>query len=168
MTHTFHPPNRVPENHDFIFLAAGCLRQREAVQLIHSAKPEIYIACLAESPPFHRGRESEVFNAWSEYHLRSAWNRGVALFWLDQTGTADGDWVQNQFARTLREYHRLFHTRRQVRVVVGIDPRLQGIRQGFQQTNPDLILYASLPDVCRAAANMLCHCYNAPRLAASR
>lgn len=162
MTHVLLPPTEapVPEDAPLIFLAGPIQGapdwQADAIELIGSAAPEIWIANPRRT--YMDGTfvyEDQV--DWETAHIRRAMALGTLLFWLAAPVENHPDRAYAQTTRIEIAEAKVRHEWLGGNVVVGIEAGFSGeryIRRRWGQDAPDIPLCKSLEATCEKAVEM--------------
>ncbi|MCL5435477.1 MAG: hypothetical protein M1275_00085 [Patescibacteria group bacterium] len=157
----FHPPNRVPEEHSFVYVVEGHLCPDVADCLMRKTPPSVYVASLIKPPPQFPGLELEVIKAWQDHHRAAARTRGITLFWAGPPGAALTEVWKQELGNALAEFS---NPNRHIRMLVGSEDL--GIRTSLGlKLFPSNLVFSSLFQLCATAEEMINHHYHVPTLA---
>jgi len=160
------PPNYLKTIDAPIIFLAGPIQgaydwQKEAIQLISSKAPELYLASPRRQIKTKGEFTQEMYNEqvdWETYHLRKAGKNGVILFWLAKEFEHRCDRAYAQTTRFELAEWKMRHERDKSKIVVGIEEGYTGskyIVRRFSQDCPDVPLTNTLEDTCDNAIRLL-------------
>jgi len=159
------PPNYLDSIDAPLIFLAGPIQgadnwQKEAIQIIQSIAPELYIASprrpLTTKGEFTQDMYNEQVD-WETYHLRKAGENGVIMFWLAKEFEHICDRAYAQTTRFELAEWKMRHERDGSELVVGIEKGYTGskyIVRRLSQDCPKVPILHSLIDTCTKAIEL--------------
>jgi hypothetical protein len=158
------PPNYENIAGPLVFLAGPIQGaydwQKDAIQMISSRAPELYIASPRRQIKAIGEFADEMYNEqvdWETYHLRRAGENGVVLFWLAKEIEHRCDRAYAQTTRFELAEWMMRHIKVGANIVVGIEAGFTGskyILRRFSQDCPEVPIATTLEDTCNKAIQL--------------
>lgn len=131
--------------------------QKEAHQVISKLNPNITVVSPRRQD-FEEKHDFDVQVDWETYYLNQTGQSGVILFWLAKENNHVSGRSYAQTTRWELATWKERHKTQGAKVVVGIEDGFTGeryIRRMMSKENPDIPIYRTLRQTCRAALELL-------------